>query len=146
MKKFYLTAITFGLVALLSANLVLAKGAWSKVEISGDGIPGVIDITDPGLLEVLALATFEDVMSGSIDPPEVVGGGYKMLRGWDDARGTFMPFDEVHYYLDPAGGPGYLYYVGLVDGSSEFDHHWYRVTQNGEDAIQKFFTDNDIQV
>ena len=147
MKKCYLTAITLGLASmLLSAHLALAKGPWGKVEISGEGLSGVVEITDSQLLDELSLGIFQDLQLGSIPPPEVVGGGYKMLRGWDNEQGVFTAFDLVHYYLDPAGGAGYLYYDGLVNGSSEFDRHWYRVTRQGEAAIQGFFADHDVPV
>jgi WD40 repeat protein len=138
--------ILSGLAALLlSANLALAKGPWGKVEISGEGLSGVVEITDPQLLNDLSIGIFQDLALGSIDTPEVVGGGYKMLRGWDNEQGVFTPFDLVHYYADPRGGPGYLYYDGLVNGGSEFDHHWYRVTPEGEKAIQQFFAAHDIK-
>lgn len=138
--------ILSGLAAvLLSANLALAKGPWGKVVISGHGLPGVVEITDPQVLEGFSLPNFQDLSLGAIPTPEVVGGGYEMLRGWDNDQGVFTPFDRVHYYADPSGGPGYLYYDGLVNGGSEFDHNWYRVTPEGESAIQQFFAAHDIK-
>ncbi|MBZ0289729.1 MAG: hypothetical protein K8I30_19050, partial [Anaerolineae bacterium] len=130
---------------LLSANLALAKGGWGKIEISGDGLSGVVEITDPVLLEGFSLGAFQDLALGSIDPPLVIGSGYQMRRGWDSGPVIFVPFDEVHYYPDPSGGAGYLYYDGLVNGSSEFDGNWYRVTPTGEAVMQQFLAAQDVQ-
>ena len=147
MPRLRFMLILSGLAAIvLSANLALAKGPWGKVEISGEGLTGVVEITDPQLLENLSIGIFQDLALGSIPPPEVVGGGYKMLRGWDNEQDVFTPFDLVHYYPDPAGGPGYLYYDGMVNGGSEFDRNWYRVTKQGESAIQQFFAEHDVQI
>lgn len=147
MTKSRILFILSGLVVvLLSANLALAKGVWGKVEISGAGISGVAEITDQKLLDAFAMHIFQDLEQDSIDPPEIIGGGYKMLRGWDDVYGHFDPFDKIYYYRDPAGGSGYLYYDGLVNGSSEYDHHWYRVTATGEAAMREVFADQGVTI
>jgi len=107
MTKTRFTILLLGLtVLLLSANIVAAKGPWGKVTISGEGLGGVVEITDPAMLEDLALGAFEDLVLGSIETPQVVGGGYSLLRGGLGQNGQFIAFDNVHYYLDPAGVRG----------------------------------------
>jgi WD40 repeat protein len=144
MKKYKLTIVALGLaVVMLAAHVTLAKGAWGKVTITGQGLSEAIEVTDPQLLDSLSLGMFQDTASGAIQTPQVAGGSYELLRGWDE-NGKFVPFDRVHYYADPEGGTGYLYYDGLVNGWSEFDHHWYRVTKAGEAAMQQIFAENGV--
>jgi WD40 repeat protein len=145
-KSCWLYILSVVAAVLLSANLTLAKGSWSKVEISGAGLSGVVEVTDPQLLDAFEMTTFQDFDQGTIDPPEIIGGGYKILRGWDDPSGHFLAFDEVVYYSDPAGGRGYLYYAGIINGSSEYDHRWYRVSADGEAAMQTFFADQGVTI
>jgi WD40 repeat protein len=142
--------ILLGLILLLSAQMTLAKGVWDKVTITGAGISGVVEITDPEAVQGFWMHIFMDLTQPAIDPPEVVGGGYVLRRGWT-ISGEFQPFDTVHYYADPAGGEGYLYYAGMLDadgnvnGGSEYDHNWYRVTPVGEAAMQQVFSEYDVQ-
>lgn len=142
--------VLLGLALLLSAHLALAKGVWNKVTISGEGLPGVIEITDEAVLQSFWMYIFQDLTQPPINPPQVVGSGYELRRGWVE-NDVFTPFDMVRYYADPEGDEGYLYYVGLVnadgeaDGSSEYDGNWYRVTAVGEAAMQEVFSDYDIQ-
>jgi len=146
MTKTRLMILFLGLtVLLLSASIVGAKGEWGKVTISGNGLIREIEITDPVMLEDLALGTFQDLALGEIVTPQVVGAGYSLLRGWENEDGVFVPFDNVHYYPDPAGERGYVYYDGLVNGSSEFDRRWYRVTPAGDAVMQQIFNEYEIQ-
>src|SRR5262245_19135146 len=98
MKQSRLTDLILGLAVLLSVvQLAQAKGPWSKVTISGQGL-SAIDITDPQLLDDLSLDKFLDWNVKMIQPLQISGGGYDMVRGWDGNNGTFINFDELHYY------------------------------------------------
>ena len=144
MNKFKRTLVIVGLAVLVAGQVALAKGPWGKVTISGEGLDGVVEITDPQLLDALALNEFQPLPPLSLPTPQVIGDGYELFRGWEE-NGKFMAFDHVHYYVDPAGGPGYLYYDGIVNGSSEYDHHWFRVTERGEAAMQQILAANGVQ-
>jgi hypothetical protein len=42
------------------------------------------------------------------------------------------PFDQLHYYPYT----GYVYYDGLVNGSSEYDGKWYAATPSAEEPFR----------
>jgi hypothetical protein len=137
MKKFRFIIILSGLVALLPANLLLAKGNWDKVVIESDTLPESIIVTDPALLAGLSLPVFQDFQTGGVEAPDLDGAGYALTRyGYDEARDKFIAFDFIHYYADPEGGLGYVYYDGLVNGWSEYDGKWFRATAEGQQTIE----------
>jgi hypothetical protein len=123
------------LLLLWPAGLALAKGPAAKVTITGPNLSEEIEVTDSTALEALSLAQFEE-FSRPIEAPEGLGAGYELTRYFKDGS-RLWAFDHLHYYPDPAGGPGYVFYDGLLEGGwSEYDGKWFQVSARGETALQ----------
>jgi hypothetical protein len=114
-----------GLLALASIlffNIALAKGGFDYIAIKGPGIIGEIDVTQAAL--TADYFAFADFSQGEIPPPANPGQGYQIVRiyvEFEDSKPSDLPFDELHYYPYT----GYVFYDGLVEGSSEYDGKWY---------------------
>jgi hypothetical protein len=125
------------IVALVLAQTALAKGPPQKVTISGGDLAGEIEITDDEtVLNALSMMTLEDYDTLTAEAPEGISGdGFLITRFYEDPPGRYFPFDQVRYYPDPEGRRGYLFYVGIVNGSSEYDGMWFRASEAGEAVL-----------
>ena len=65
------------------------------------------------------------------DPPSNPGIGYEIRRFYIDGRRE-IAFDRLHYYPDT----GFVFYDGIVNGSSEYDGDWYKASPNVADAFE----------
>jgi hypothetical protein len=138
MKRILLFSALITLLALVAAP-ALAKGPADKITISGPGLRGVVEITDQATLEALPIFAPADIEFDNrrgIAAPEV-GEGYELVRYFQQGN-TLRAIDMAHYYPNPSGGVGYVFYDGLVDPGmySEFDGKWYPATPKG-DAVMK---------
>jgi hypothetical protein len=137
MRKLLLFGV---MVVLLAAQVVLAKGPPQKITISGPGLLAEISITqDEPTLNGLAMMSLEDYDTLTAEAPTGIGEeGYLLTRFYEQSPGRYIPFDRVEYFPNPAGEDerGYLLYVGIVGGSSEYDGKWYRPTAEGEALFQ----------
>ncbi len=121
LRRRILIAAVCALAALLP-GATLAKGDPLAVSITGPGLPAPILVTDPLAMPAFGILGFMQVDT-PIVPPGDLGLGYELQR--DD-------FDRVRYYPDPHGSWGYVFYVGLINGSSGYDGHWYRASTVGD--------------
>lgn len=129
----WISLILAAAAALSFASVISSKGAPTEVQVLGPDWYGEIIVTEPDLLADLGMAALEDVdrpLAGPVSP----GTGYLLNRGYRE-EGTFIPFDRVMYYTDPSGGPGFVYYLEIVNGSGPYDGHWYRATEAGGEAM-----------
>ncbi len=142
MKKTFLALILVNVLLLTTAGIVLA---WpdqppDRATISGPGLNGEAEITDKDMLAALRLGAFEDLEHGPIAAPPVSGEGFTVKRWFYD--GTF-DFATLRYYLDPAGGRGYVRWDDgpqLSGDHTPYHGKWLRVTSQGEAAMQKLLT------
>ena len=117
MKKIIWIILALGLIL---PSLVFAKGQFSYLAVKGPGLVGELDITDPALTD--NFMAFADFSKGSIEKPADPGQGYQIIRMYvEDNKG--QAFDVLHYY--PYKDTGYVYYDGIVNGSSEYDRRWF---------------------
>jgi hypothetical protein len=49
------------------------------------------------------------------------------------------PYDQLIYYPSTNGSGGYVFYVGLMDGSSDYDQKWYQGNPEAEMMINNTF-------
>lgn len=120
MKKYMLIILT--LCLFIPTMVVLAKGDFTYISVRGPGLTGEVNITNPELTQDFFV--FADFSKGPIDPPADPGEGYEVVRVHvvtENSKPTPTPFDLLYYY--PYSG--YVYYQGLVNGSSEYDGKWY---------------------
>jgi hypothetical protein len=128
-------AIVFTL--LLAACFVQAKGPPTKITIAGPGLDGVLEVTDPNLVDGLGLGAMENprTIRGS-QPPDVRGEGYVIERFYCAESGSCRAFDRLHYYLNLTGDTDHIFYDGLLDGSSEYDGRWFEVTVEAQKRMR----------
>jgi hypothetical protein len=110
-----------GLALLLAVWMVIivsAKGGFSFITISGANLQEVLRSNDIALTE--DFFAFADFYRDRVDAPVDPGVGYEITRYYLDG-GHEIAFDRLHYY--PA--TGFVYYDGIVNGSSEYDGGWY---------------------
>jgi hypothetical protein len=108
---------------------VSAKGDFDYITIKGPGVTGEIDVTNPAL--TADLFAFADFSKGDVLPPTDPGQGYQVVRVYvefTDSKPKDLPFDQLHYYPYT----GYVYYDGVVEGSSEYDGKWYAANPSAE--------------
>ena len=107
------------LLTLFTFSTVFAKGSFSFIAITGADLKDPIRSTDPAL--TTGYFAFADFYQNETEAPSNPGTGYEVTRYYMDG-GRESAFDHMHYYL----ATGYVYYDGLVNGSSEYDGGWYK--------------------
>jgi hypothetical protein len=117
-SRFRIAAGLALLLALLTPITALAKGAFSFISITGPDLKEPIRISDLALTE--DFFTFADFYRDGTETPADPGIGYEITRYYVDGKRE-SAFDKLHYYPDT----GFVYYDGIVNGSSEYDKKWY---------------------
>ncbi len=126
-KKYSILLLALGL--FIPSALVFAKGGFDYITIKGPGITGEINVTNPALTQ--DFFAFADFSQGEAPAPVNPGQGYQVVRVYvefTDSKPKDLPFDQLHYYPYT----GYVYYDGLVEGSSEYDGKWYTANPAAE--------------
>lgn len=112
---------SFGLALLMACVIAIAasaKGGYSFVTVSGAELKGTIRTSETALTE--DFFAFADLYHDRVEAPVDAGVGYEITRYYMDGKRE-IAFDRLHYY--PAAG--FVYYDGIVNGSSEYDGEWY---------------------
>lgn len=118
---------------LLPASLVLAEGEFTYIAVKGPGITGELTVTNPAL--TADFFAFADFSKGAVDPPADPGEGYQIVRVYvvtENEKPAPAPFDQLHYYPYT----GFVYYDGLIGGSSEYDGKWYAANPSAEEPFR----------
>ncbi len=126
-RKYFALLLALGM--LIPTVFVFAKGEFDYITIKGPGITGEINVTNPALTQ--DFFAFADFSQGEVPAPVDAGQGYQVVRVYvefTDSKPKDLPFDQLHYYPYT----GYVYYDGLVDGSSEYDGKWYAANPSAE--------------
>lgn len=116
MKKLLASFLTLCLI--LIPTIALAQGGFTYVEVKGPGITGNIAITDPALTE--DFFAFADFTAEPVPAPANAGEGYQVTRVYV-IEDKDHPFDQLEYYPYT----GYVHYIGLAEGTSEYDGSWF---------------------
>jgi hypothetical protein len=106
------------LLALVSSIAVAAKGGFSFISISGPNLKDEVRATDSALTD--DFFAFWDFYLSEVKAPVEPGPGYEITRYYVDGTRE-IAFDHLHYYPDA----GFVYYDGIINGSSEYDGEWY---------------------
>lgn len=145
LRRYTLFAILLATILTVSgSDAVSAKGPPDQVNIGGPGWGGEFVVTDPELLKLLGVGTFEDSRA-PVEAVSDLGRGYLLTRGFLRA-GVFQPFDRVMYFANTTGARGYVYNLGIVNGVGPDDGDWYHVSPQGEAAIQEFLRNKGVHV
>ena len=117
-SRFRIAAGLALLLTLLTSITVFAKGSFAFISITGSDLKEAIRVSDPALTE--SFFAFADFYRDSTEAPADPGNGYEITRYYVDGNRE-SAFDKLHYYPDT----GFVYYDGIVNGSSEYDGKWY---------------------
>ena len=115
------TRIAFGLALMLALFIsitALAKGSFSFISITGPDLKEAVRLSEPVL--TADFFTFADFSTAGTEAPDSPGSSYEITRYFVDGNRE-SAFDKLHYYADT----GFVYYDGIVNGSSEYDGKWY---------------------
>ena len=115
----------------------LAKPGARSRDDQRAGLEGRIEITDKEVLAALKLGVFEGLEGPQLEAPPVNRETYTIRRWF---YGGEFNFATLHYYLDPAGGNGYVLWddgPDLTGDHTEYNGQWLRVTPKGEAAMRK---------
>ena len=121
--------LIFVLLLLLPSMFVLAKGEFDYITIKGPGITGEITVTNPAL--TADFFAFADFTQDSINAPVDPGQGYQVIRVYVVDNKDQL-FDQLHYYPYT----GFVYYDGLIGGSSEYDGKWFAANPSAEEPFR----------
>ena len=119
------------LLVSLTALLLLGSG-----QVSAKGLAEYVVITGPGLTKPLIVRGaaahplgmwLMEIPHALTTHPTHLGRSFTLTRDG---------FDRALYYPNPSGGQGYIFYVGLLNGSSEYDGQWFRASVQNERALQ----------
>lgn len=132
----YVGGILISLLVLdwLVPNAVAAGGQPTEVTISGPGLAQPILVTDPLALPALGIATFMEVAQ-PLAAPANLGVAYEVRRN---------RFDHALYYPGPNLNVSYVHYLGLFNGASEYDDHWYRVSPIGDEVMRRILVQHSV--
>jgi hypothetical protein len=140
---FCLLPLGIGLISTTSVALAWPESPPERATISGPGLAGEVEVTDKELLAALSLGTFENFEKGPISTPKV-GEGYQITRYFYDAS---FNFGRLHYYRNPTGGPGYIFFEDgpdLVGNHTMYDRKWFYATAQGDKAVQRLLKSLDV--
>jgi len=118
------------------------------LKIKGPGIPDVLEITDEALLQPFSWGEFAD-FDTPIPARANIEGGYVVTRYALMGGTTMRSLDTFTYFPGLGDEQGVVYYKGIIDkkfiyGGSPHDGKWFRVSAQGEAAIQRIFDTHDI--
>ena len=106
------------MMSLLTSITAFAKGDFYLIVVTGADLKDEVRILDPAL--TTDFFAFADFYRGKTEAPVDPGVGYEITRYYLDGGGE-IAFDKLHYYPEKS----LVYYDGIVNGSSEYDHKWY---------------------
>jgi len=132
-----LIAFIFAICLLLPSLGGIAKGNFDYITVKGPGIIEDITITDPVLTS--DYFAFADFSQGAIDAPPNPGEGYEIVRLYlesKESKPNPVAFDLLYYFPYT----GYVYYDGIVDGSSEYDGKWYPANPSANEPFRAVLT------
>ena len=127
------TQVAFGLAflfILITSITAFAKGGFSFISITGPNLKDEVRATDSVLTE--DFFAFADFFRDRTKAPTEPGTGYEITRYYIDGSRE-IAFDSLQYYPDT----GFVYYDGIVNGSSEYDGEWYTAKSEIKDAFEK---------
>lgn len=118
------------LVALITSIAAVAKGGFSFLSITGGNLKEELRVTNPDL--TTDFFAFADFSRDWTKVPTELGPGYEITRYYIDGKRE-TAFDSLHYYPET----GFVYYDGIVNGSSEYDSEWYTAKPGIRKAFER---------
>jgi len=146
-SSFIIRAFTVSLALLaLTTGAALAKPGHGdgKVTISGSGINGVIEVTDPEMQSGLSPYNFLAELTPYVEAPQFAeGDGYDIVYYFKQSDGTYEAVERMRYVSNPNGEPGYIYYTADLKQNTGT---WFQLAPEGEARIQSVLNQIGITV
>ena len=134
MRRWICSTTLVMLLLCVCVAVTQAKGRPDKLTISGPGLKGMVEVTDPQSLDGLDLGDF--VVYDAISAPRA-GDGYELTAFYQEDQQYHVSL-SLHYYLNPTGGSGFVNYADS-DGT-DYDHSrigkWYCAAPFADDAVR----------
>jgi hypothetical protein len=139
-----LLALIVGAI-LTDGRVALAKGVADKLMIRGPGLASELEVTDPVVLEALGWGAPADFGDRQTLVAPTFGASYEIVRFLKEQDGVLRPWDRLHYYPQPAGSRGLIFYDGqLGPDSTEFDGHWFSAEPAAEAVLRCFLQQHGV--
>jgi sugar lactone lactonase YvrE len=120
-----------------------AKGPADRITITGPGLAGELVIEDRATLDALSMGGLENFRLTLHEIPANPGPGYELTRYYKDGD-RFWPFDRVRYYPDLSGTKGYVFFIGIVNGSSDYDGKWFAASPPADRILRQTLAANGV--
>jgi hypothetical protein len=106
-----------------------------RITISGPGLTGEVEVTDEEVLHALF-----DLPAGIRlqEVPMEMGGAYYTIHQEVGDGDRVFAVNVYHYYHDPQGGPGYLLFADVINGSASVEGAWFQPDERTGQALQTF--------
>ncbi|MBF8284232.1 MAG: hypothetical protein HW378_3147 [Anaerolineales bacterium] len=145
-SSFIIRAFVVSLALLaLTTGAAFAKPGHDdgKMTITGPGINGVIEVTDPEMQSGLSPYNFLAELTPYVEAPQFAeGDGYDIVYYFKQSDGTYEAVERMRYVPDANGGQGYVYYSDLKLNTGT----WFQLTPEGEARIQSVLNQIGITV
>jgi hypothetical protein len=111
-----------------------ATGDINLVVLESEGLS--FQVFDTSFLDYYAFSRFQESMP---EAPDNLDRSILVTRYTPVDDVYIEPYDRLIYYPSSDGSGGYVYYVGMQAGSSDYEKQWYRGTPEAEAMIQQTF-------
>jgi hypothetical protein len=144
-KRYFLLVLVLALLAI-PTFVVFAKEL-SSLNISGPGISGELTLNDPDFMMKLEQSGFFDQAALTNTPQNLnLDAGYNITAVLN-LDGKMTPFVEMVYYPTTEGKPGYVHYIGRLEGNSiKPADTWSTLSLNADNLLRKMMTANNVTV
>jgi hypothetical protein len=142
--KLLFVGVTLAILLVLAVP-ASAKGIASLIEIEVPGLENTIRVEGLDAVWDLSIGQLED-FTQPLDAPADAGVGLYLTRYLSDNERDTYPFDNVVYFASQTGGRGYVYYLGMINGRSEYDGRWFQATPEGDAAISAVLAQHGVKL
>jgi len=127
-------------IALIATSLASAKGNFTTVVVMRLGTGELRIVHDPDLVGFFALSDFTKGSREVTNPGSTYADSYELTRVGEGEGGGLFAIDRVRYVPPGSSQLGYIFYEGLINGSSEYDGKWFPTTPAGDEVMKRIMT------
>jgi hypothetical protein len=134
-----ITAFAFLLLLITLTFTATAQPAGAMSEINlvileAEGLS--FQVFDTNFLDFYAFSNFPESVA---EKPQELDRSILVTRYTPVDDVYIQPLDQLIYYPSSDNSGGYVYYVGMLTGTSDYEQKWYRGTPEAEAMIQATF-------
>ena len=125
---------------LTTTSLASAKGSFTTVVIMRLGTGELQIVHDSDLEGFFALSDFTKGSREVTNPGSTYADSYELTRIGEGEDGGLFAVDRLRYVPPGSSQLGYIFYEGLINGSSEYDGKWFPTTPAGDEVMKRIMT------